>query len=148
MHTQDGETLTLAPAAGAGLGKILFDRLLADPEIPELLVDAVRCGLKAMTQRRWDPQAKEWVADADAKTRVQTVVMLLAQAEGEPVKRIIHQHLGAGGQLDVLGALRESPALLAAAEREIEKAKWRASGRNGKAKKAEPVPAETVPGVQ
>lgn len=126
MHANDA-TLTLAPAAGAGLGKLLFDRLLADPELPKLLLDAVNCGLTAMQPRRWDKDSQQWITDPDARTRMQTVVMLLAQAEGEPVKRIIHQHIGAG-KIDLGGALADSPELQAAMERELQKARWQHSG--------------------
>jgi hypothetical protein len=139
------ETLTLAPAAGAGIGKLLADRLLAEPGFMDLMVAAVVNGLKAT--RSFYVKDKGMHTEADAKTQLQAFALIMAHMEGEPVKRIIHQHLGAGGQLDVMAALRESPALLAAAEREIEKAKWKTSGRQaGKAPKkvepAEPKPAQ------
>ncbi len=60
----------------------------------------------------------------------------MAHMEGEPVKRIIHQHLGADGKLDLRGALQDSPELAAAVAAELEKATWRKSGRT---KKAQPV---------
>lgn len=66
---------------------------------------------------------------------------LLAHMEGEPIKRIIHQHLGAGGeQPDFVKALRESPALLTAMKREIEKAEW-AQTHASRAQRAEAVTA-------
>ena len=45
--------------------------------------------------------------------------------EGDPVKRIIHQHLGGAGAVDPLAALRESPELRQAAKRMLEKAEFR-----------------------
>jgi hypothetical protein len=66
---------------------------------------------------------------------------LLAHMEGEPVKRIIHQHLGADGKLDIRGALQDSPELASAVAAELEKARWRHSGRQDhkRPKKAQPV---------
>lgn len=52
----------------------------------------------------------------------------MAHMEGEPVKRIIHQHLGGAGAPDLLGALQESPALRDAARALLEKADWKHSG--------------------
>jgi hypothetical protein len=140
------ENLTLAPAAGAGIGKKIADRLLSESDFVEEMAQTARLGLRAMSPRRWDKDSGGWVADPDMRTRAQMFFGLLAHMEGEPVKRIIHQHLGAGGQLDIMGALRESPALLAAAEREIEKAKWRTSGKqaNKVPKKAEAAEADSV----
>lgn len=130
----------LAPAAGAGIGKILADALLADPDFVPLMIAAAKGGLKA-TRSFWVGRGQDGHLERenDHKTQVQTFALLLAHMEGEPIKRIIHQHLGAGGAIDPLAALQESPALLEQAERLIEKAKWRKSGR---AKKAEPVKHE------
>ncbi len=135
--TAENPTLTLAPAAGAGLGKLLADSLLSDPEfVPLMRKTAIEC-LHAMAPRRWDKESGGWVADPDMKTRAQMFFGLIAHMEGEPVKRIIHQHLGADGKLDLRGALQDSPELAAAVAAELEKAQWRKSGRN--AKKAAPV---------
>src|SRR6478609_8026655 len=95
----------LAPAAGSGIGKMLADSLLTDPEfIPLMRKTAVEC-LHAMAPRRWDKESGGWVADPDMRTRAQMFFGLLAHMEGEPVKRIIHQHLAAGGKLDLREAL-------------------------------------------
>ena len=133
-------TITLAPAAGAGIGKKLADYLLAQPTFIEDMGQVILRAIHAKT-RHWDREAREFVIEDDCKVQLQAFALTVAHMEGEPVKRIIHQHLGAGGQLDIMGALRESPALLAAAEREIEKAKWRTSGKqaNKAPKKAEPI---------
>ena len=121
--------LALAPAAGQGIGKQLFDRLLSDPQFLDDLAEAARDGLKAMTPRRWDKASGSWECDPDYRVRTQTLFGLLAQAEGEPIKRILHQHMGSTEGIDPLAALRDSPALLAAVKREVEKAEWRTSGK-------------------
>ncbi len=136
-------TVTLAPAAGSGMGKMLADTLLSDPEfIPLMRQTALDC-LHAMTPRRWDKE-QGWVSDPDYRIRAQMFFGLMAHMEGEPVKRIIHQHLGAGGKLDVGGALQDSPELAAAVERELQKARWKHSGNqeHKRPKKAVEKPAE------
>lgn len=120
--------MQLAPAAGAGVGKLLADRLLSRPDFIDTL-EAVAIRALAAETRRWDPQAKDWCVEPDMRIQSQMFFGLLAHMEGEPIKRIIHQHLGGDGTVDPLGALRDSPALQAAVERTLEKAKWRTSGR-------------------
>ncbi len=87
------------------------------------------------------------VTEPDAKIQVQTFALIMAHMEGEPVKRIIHQHLGAGGKLDVGAALTDSPELAQAVERELQKARWKHSGNQAhkRPKKAEPVDGEEMP---
>lgn len=138
------ETLTLAPASGAGIGKILADKLLANDDFIPSLESAMLGGLKA-TRSFWTKDAG-LVTEPDFRVQVQTAALLLAHMEGEPVKRIIHQHLGGEGKIDVLSALQESPALLEAAAKMVEKANFRKSGRT---KKAEPVvEGDAGPSVQ
>src|SRR5216683_1474030 len=115
------ETVTLAPAAGAGIGKQIADLLLADPEFLPAMVGALKGALSA--ESGFYCKATGMIEYAvDHKTRLNAVLATLAHMEGEPFKRIIHQHLGAGGALDIVGTLRESPAVVAALEREMEKA--------------------------
>ncbi len=122
--------ISLAPAAGAGIGKLLAEALLADPEFLPLMKKAAIGGLSAM-RSYYDKSAGGCVTEPDHRVQVQTMALLLAHMEGEPIKRIVHQHLGGDGSgVDPLGALRDSPALLAAVERTLEKAKWRTSGRS------------------
>lgn len=110
------------------MGKMLADLLLADPEfVPLMRQTAIDC-LHAMAPRRWDKESGDWIADPDMRTRAQMFFGLMAHMEGEPVKRIIHQHLGTG-KLDVGGALTDSPELAAAVERELQKARWRTDGQ-------------------
>lgn len=127
------EIPTLAPAAGAGIGKVFAERLIADPEFEESLVAAAKDGLRA-TRSFWCGKGGSGYLETepDFRVRIQTLALVLAHMEGEPIKRIIHQHLGAGGTVDPLAALQDSPALLEQAARLVEKASWRKSGRNRK----------------
>ncbi len=137
------EALTLAPSAGTGIGKIFADKLLSDPEFVTLLTDAAKDGLRA-DRSFWCGKGADGhlETEPDMRTRIQTLALVLAHMEGEPIKRIIHQHLGGAGAVDPLAALQESPALMAAAEAIIEKAKFRTtpgkrSQANAKRVKAE-----------
>ena len=135
------EELSLAPAAGSGIGKLVFDALLAHPDFIPSMVAAAMGGLKATTSF-YNPATREVIEKVDFKTRLQAWLALTAHAEGEPVKRIIHQHLAAGGKLDLREALTQSPELAEAVERELQKANWRHSG-NQPHKRAKAVqPAE------
>lgn len=143
----ENQTLTLAPAAGGGIGKAVADRLLARSDFLQLMEDAAVCGLTANLPPRWDSQGKCWGPEMpDAKTRVTTWLGILAHMEGDPIKRIIHQHTGDGGKLDVAAALRESPELLSALRREAEKAEWRTSGHQKHKRPAKQVEAMEVEG--
>lgn len=132
----------LAPAAGSGIGKALADALITDKEFQPLMLAAAKGGLVA-TRKMWaktGPNGSgELHEEPDWRTRMQTFFGLLAHMEGEPVKRIIHQHQGAAGGIDLKATLRESPELAALLAGELEKANWRKSGRNGKAKQAEAI---------
>jgi hypothetical protein len=84
-----------------------------------------------------------WLVEPDMRTQSAMFFGLLAHMEGEPIKRIIHQHLGGeGGVVDPLAALKDSPALQAAVERTLEKAKWRTSGHQAHKRPAKTVAAE------
>lgn len=122
--TQGESVTTLAPAAGSGIGKLVFDALLAEPDFIPLMVGAAMGGLRATTSF-YNPATREVIEKADFKTRLQAWLALTAHAEGEPVKRIIHQHLGANGTIDPLAALQESPELREAAARLLEKANFK-----------------------
>lgn len=123
------EEITLAPAAGAGIGKVFADQLIADPAFVRLIVDAAKDGLSA-TRSFWCGKGATGYLETepDFRVRIQTLALVLAHMEGEPVKRIIHQHLGLGRDVDPLAALKESPALRESARRLLEKADWRTSG--------------------
>ncbi len=136
------EVMTLAPAAGSGIGKMLADALLATEGFADLMADVVRRGLVAQT-RRWDPAAKDWCVEPDMRAQLQTLTLVLAHMEGEPIKRVIHQHIGNGGSIDPLAALQDSQALRDAARRLLEKSEFRTrnvgKGKRGKAGEADVV---------
>lgn len=124
---------TLTPGAGQGIGKLIFDRILQErPEFISLMVDTAIDGLKAMSPRRWDKDTQQWLQDPDYRVRMQTWFGLLANAEGEPIKRIVHEIRKSG--IDPLEAL-DSPAAVQAAERMVAgaRAKLRRKGVGMKA---------------
>lgn len=135
--SSQNEQLALAPASGQGIGKIVFARLLADPNFIDEMVTAAHDGLKAMSNRRWDKDTESWICDPDYRVRIQTLFGLFAQAEGEPIKRIVHEMHKSG--IDPAAEL-SSPASVEAAERLIAgaKARLRKAGAYS-AKKAEAV---------
>jgi hypothetical protein len=135
-------TMTLAPAAGAGIGKKVADALLAQDGFVDLMVNAMTNGLKAT--RSFYVKDEGMQTEPDFKVQLQAAALIMAHMEGEPVKRIIHQHLGAGGKLDVGAALTDSPELAQAVERELQKARWKHSGHQAhkKPKKVEPAGEE------
>lgn len=134
--------MTLAPAAGAGIGKKVADALLAQDGFVDLMVNAMTNGLKAT--RSFYVKDEGMQTEPDFKVQLQAAALIMAHMEGEPVKRIIHQHLGAGGKLDVGAALTDSPELAQAVERELQKARWKHSGHQAhkKPKKVEPAGEE------
>lgn len=119
----------LAPAAGSGIGRMLFTQLLEDSEFVGEMKAAVMKGLRAQHTFR-DRKSGEIITADDPRTMIATVAMILAQAEGDPIKRVIHQHIGAPGAVDVQQELRDSDALRQAVRRELEKAEFR--GRHGR----------------
>jgi hypothetical protein len=134
----------LAPAAGAGVGKLLADALLSDPDFLPSMKAALMGGLKA-TRSYYDKGQGGQVVEQDSRVQVQTVALLLAHMEGEPIKRIVHQHLGGeGGAVDPMAAMRESPALMDAVEKTLAKARWRTSGNQAHKRPAKQVAAELV----
>lgn len=126
-------TLALAPAAGSGIGKLLAESLLADPEVVPLMVEAAKEGLRA-TRSFYvrDGNTGHTETEPDYKVRLQALALLLSHMEGEPVKRILHQHIGTNKAVDPLEALRESPATLAAVESLLAKAKFRERHKTAK----------------
>ncbi len=146
------DVLLLAPAAGAGIGKKLAEELTNDPEFLSLLVAAAKDGLRA-TRSFWVGKngGGHLEVEADFRVRIQALALLLAHMEGEPIKRIIHQHLGGTGPLDPLAALQDSPELREAARKMLEKAEWKTSGRQAhkrpeKIVQAEPADQAPAPG--
>lgn len=139
------EDLTLAPAAGLGIGKIVADELLSR-DIGKKLADTLERGLTATT-KRWIQTGKGegyWEEQQDTRSQLQAALGIMAHMVGEPVKRIIHQHLGGEGRIDPGAALADSPELAAAVERELQKARWKHSGRQDHKKPKRAQPAELV----
>jgi NAD(P)-dependent dehydrogenase (short-subunit alcohol dehydrogenase family) len=122
------DEIMLAPAAGSGIGKAIAKELLSRGGIVEKLADALENALTA-TRRTWDSGTKQWVEEPDTRSQLQAVFGLIAHMEGEPIKRVIHQHLGGKGDVDPLQALQDSPALREAAERMLHRAKQRPTKR-------------------
>lgn len=121
--------MQLAPAAGSGIGKLLADKLLAQPGFVDAMVLAVMNGLCA-TRSFWikTPTGPELVTEADSKVQLQAFALILSHMEGEPIKRVIHQHL-TNGKVDPLAVLKDSPATREALARLLDKATFHESGR-------------------
>lgn len=136
------ETIPLAPAAGAGVVRDVAAELATRPTVVTKIADALENALSA-TRRVWDKDAKAWIEEPDTRSQLQAVFGIFSHFAGDPQKRIIHEHIQAAG-LDPLATLRESPALLEAAERLVQKAGWRTSGTQAykRPKKAEPAAIE------
>lgn len=102
---------------GKGVGKEIGRQLIAREDFVTLMVEAAVGGLKAMTARRWDPEARLWVNDPDYRIRTATFFGLLAQMEGEPLKRVLNKvgdSPSEGGEAEeesLIKQLAQSPAL-------------------------------------
>ncbi len=124
----ENQQLTLAPGAGSGMGKQVADDLLARPGFVKKLADALERGLGAK-RSHWVSTGKgegHWEEEEDTRSQLQAAFGIMAHMEGEPVKRVIHQHLGGAGTVDPLNAMADSPELLAAARRMLEQAERKA----------------------
>lgn len=129
------ENLTLAPAAGAGIGKLIAENLLARPGFIEAMSDVIEGAIHA-TARHWDREKREFVIEPDWKTRLAAFFGAMAHMEGEPIKRILHQHMGPAG-IDPLAAL-ENPAVREAMQAQLDKFNFRSTpGERSKAKAKE-----------
>lgn len=116
------ETLALAPAAGAGIGRLIAQELLSRPEFIRDIADAFKNGLNAKT-RIFNIVTKKWDEFPDARVQIHAAVAILSHFEGDPVKRVIHQHLGTDGEnFDPVKAVRASPALAEAMQRVLRNA--------------------------
>lgn len=137
-HAPQGQ-LALAPGAGSGVGRAFAEGLTARPDFVPALVQATMDGLRA-TRSYWSAADKRHITEPDFRTQLQAVALILANLEGEPVKRVVHEHLHAGnGGLDVTEALADSDAMREAMRRELMKADARASKRRPrKVEAAEP----------
>ncbi len=116
----------MAPAAGTGIGKYIADEVMKRG-LAEKMVDALARALEATRSAR---SGDELVEEQDCRTQLQAVMWLTAHMEGEPVKRVLHQHL-VGATVDPVAAMRDSPALAAAVQRNLDKARFRTRNRKG-----------------
>lgn len=141
LRKMENQTLALAPAAGHGIGKLVVENLLDRPGFVEKMGDVIWNALEA-ERRVWDKEANGgkggWVCEPDSRSQLQAFFGIIAHMEGEPIKRIVHQHLGGNGETaDPLAALKDSPALREAVRRTLDKSEFK--GRHSKVKQAEPV---------
>lgn len=118
-----GTELIIAPGAGSGLGKQLAAEWLADPDFAREIAQGWRECMQA-TRTYYDKAAGGNVTEPDYRVRLQAIMGAVAHIEGEPIKRVIHEHTGPTG-LDTLAAMQDSPALLEAVKREVAKAEFR-----------------------
>ena len=128
------ETLDLTPAAGSGIGRKFATALVSDDELVKHMKAAAMDGLQATTGH-FD-KAVGWVETPDFKTRLAALFGILSHLEGDPLKRVLHQHSG----LPAVNFNEMSPATIAAAEREIAKTKFRTRRQKPAAPPAEPGP--------
>ena len=125
--TADATQISLAPAAGAGIGRQMFAELLARPNFAAELAQAAVDGLNAMTPPRWDPAAQDWTSSPDYRVRTTTLFALLAQAEGAPIKRSVQQVItGPVSTDDIERQLEANPAARAAMLKLIQDADYKA----------------------
>lgn len=121
MPPDSNAQVALAPAAGVGFGKVVADALLAHPDFAGKMVAAILDGLVAVS-RYFDMSAKKMVEVPDFKTRIATFRMVMDHLEGEPIKRIVTQHLNEPGAEKTLEARLMSPALRAELRKQLEDA--------------------------
>jgi len=115
--------ISLAAGAGAGLVKLVADDLLARVGFARRVADSLERALDA-TRRTWDSGTKQWIDEPDSRTQLQAVFGIFAHFEGEPIKRVIHEHLGQGHLQEALEEM--PPAMLEAMQRRIEFARKKA----------------------
>ncbi len=138
------EQMMLAPAAGAGIGRALAEKLLANPDFLPAMEAAVMGGLRAHSTL-WDKEANSgkggWMKAEDHKTQVMTYVQVLANMEGAPIKRIVSQRINeAVSATDLMELIHASPALASELQRTLDKAAFRT--RNVKKAESVELPVE------
>lgn len=118
------EQLTLSPGAGSGIGKKLADALLAEPDFIGMLKAAF---MEALEAKQWfyDKHAKEWTSEPDYKTRLAAGQAILANLEGEPIKRVMVAQGGRKPDSDAktVERIASSPALQASLQAKLSRAK-------------------------
>ena len=114
---------SLAKANGRGLAESIIDGLMAEPDFLPAMRAVISDGIRAKSFS-YDIASKTWLERPDMKSRIESWKLAMSYAEGLPLQRIMQQTL-VETRGDLHDALRESPQLLAAVEREVEKAKFR-----------------------
>jgi hypothetical protein len=138
VKNESDNALALAPGAGSGIGKLIAERLLADPDFLPLMLQAAKDGLRAV-RSYWDKDTRQMVHEPDNRVQIQTLFGLLSHMEGDPVKRVIHEFKKGG--VDPLEAL-DSPAAVDAAERMIAGARAKLRRQGVKVGPKQVLPAE------
>ena len=115
--------LRLAPGAGEGVGRLVADKLTAEPDFAQRMVEAVMVGLVAES-RCYDMGKREMMTYPDCKTRLAAFNAAMAHLVGEPVKRIQVLQVAAGGETDAerMGRLLQSPAVRESLQAALNKA--------------------------
>lgn len=117
--------IPIPATAGEGLGRLLAEGFLARPGAVDLLVDAYIDGLKATETKI--TKFGDKVVVPDFWTRIKAAESVLANIVGRPVDRIqsVVVTQNADSQTDELDERRlaTSPALVAALERKLARAK-------------------------
>ena len=121
-----GPPIVPVPAtAGEGLGRLVAEGFLSRPGTVELLVDAYVDGLKATVTKI--SKTGQVVVCTDFLTRIKAAESLLANIVGKPVERVqsVVVTQNADSQSDEMDERRlaTSPALVAALERKLARAK-------------------------
>lgn len=134
-----GQRLARVPTRPPDIAEQLARRWESDPALIDEVDRAIRRALHAV-RWRWDHKTKSEVEDEDHRSQIEAAKLIFAYGAGLPLQRSISVTLEKDAFGEMKTALRESPALLGALEREVEKARF-----HGRHKKAVPVDAELPP---
>ena len=127
------DTSLLSPASGIGLGRMLAADLLARENFVETLANSFMEGLVA-SKRYWVKDTKgggHWEDVPDYRARLDAANAILANIEGEPIKRTVSATVpatpGTGSREDeAIDLIAGSKALQGALERQLAKARRKA----------------------
>ena len=94
------------------------------------MADVLENALQA-ERRTWDQGQKKWVTELDTRSQLQALSECWHTWRASRL-RVLHQHMGNKGEIDLHGALQDSPALRDALQRELDKAGWRDAPGKGR----------------
>jgi hypothetical protein len=117
------ESIALTPSAPGGLWTRIVENLTANGDIAAEVAASLRTALGAKVVH-FDRITKAWEETPDSRAQLDAIKLILAYCEGMPLAREFRQQVNET-RGDLHDALRESPQLLAAVEREVSKAKFR-----------------------